>query len=123
MWGAGFAAPGDTSVKRPACASTRLTVKTLATSMGAAPPDSGARCYVVSSGEQAFDRVETHVQCAGTVRHLERPASRFWDVKSRRRRQHRLRVVLPAVAVLGLVVGCGLTTASDVLASSASAAA
>ena len=44
-------------------------------------------------------------------------------MKSRRRRQHRLRVVLPAVAVLDLVVGCGLTTASDVPASSASAAA
>jgi hypothetical protein len=44
-------------------------------------------------------------------------------VKFRLRRQRRLRAVLPAVGVLGLIVGCGLTTASGVLASSASAAA
>ena len=44
-------------------------------------------------------------------------------MKFLRRRQRRLRAVLPAVCVLGLVVGCGLTTTSEVLASSASAAA
>jgi hypothetical protein len=38
-------------------------------------------------------------------------------------RRRRLRAVLPAVCVLGLLVGCGLTTTSEALASSASAAA